>query len=535
MLAVRPPETHSLTTADGVRLDADVYRPEAPGEYPVLLMRQPYGRRIASTVVYAHPSWYASHGYVVVIQDVRGRGTSEGTFQLFASETEDGAASVAWAAQLPGSSGQVGMYGFSYQGMTQLYAAAARPAALRTLCPAMCVRDPYSEWAYHNGALCLENTLSWAIQLSAESARLARDPERFRALQRLAQAPPYGDPQPLGTLDPESFWHQWLAHPTRDPYWHSLTPDLSQVDLPMLHIGGWWDPYWRGTLSLYQERCHHSTAPQHLWVGPWPHLPWGRHLHQLDFGAAAVSPIDQVQIRWFDQVLKGIDTGLWQEDAVHLYVVGEGQGKGHWRSFPTWPQPPSQRWFLQGQGLAAIQGGSLSPLPSEVGIPDVVVHDPWRPVPSRAFGWDRAAIDGRSDVLTYTTDPLEQDVELWGSPVLRLWIVCDHPSWDLSATLSYVLPAGAVFALSQDYGRWSHPPNAAAHPITLTLSAIGARIGAGSSLRLSLSASQFPAYPVNDGQGSPLPEWIDLPVITIQVCRGELDLPWSPVVSDRDP
>ncbi|NEO67044.1 MAG: CocE/NonD family hydrolase, partial [Moorea sp. SIO4G2] len=108
-----------MVTRDGVRLDADIYRPDSAGEFPILLMRQPYGRAIASTVVYAHPTWYAAQGYIVVIQDVRGRGTSEGKFDLFAHEVEDGFDSVNWAASLPGSTGDVGMYGFSYQGMTQ--------------------------------------------------------------------------------------------------------------------------------------------------------------------------------------------------------------------------------------------------------------------------------------------------------------------------------------------------------------------------------------------------------------------------------
>ena len=115
-LPVAGPRSVALTLADGTRLDADIWAPDAPGRFPVLAMRQPYGRRIASTVCYAHPRWYAAQGYVVVIQDVRGRGSSEGEFDPFVHEAADGADSVAWAAALPGTSGAVGMYGFSYQG-----------------------------------------------------------------------------------------------------------------------------------------------------------------------------------------------------------------------------------------------------------------------------------------------------------------------------------------------------------------------------------------------------------------------------------
>ncbi|HSM82762.1 MAG TPA: CocE/NonD family hydrolase, partial [Nodosilinea sp.] len=134
-----------------IDLVADVYYPVGAGPFPVLLMRQPYGRAIASTVVYAHPRWYASHGYIVVIQDVRGRGSSGGEFDLFRHEAADGLATVQWAAQLPQSSGAVGMYGFSYQGMTQLYAAAQQPPALKALAPAMVGYDLYADWAYENG------------------------------------------------------------------------------------------------------------------------------------------------------------------------------------------------------------------------------------------------------------------------------------------------------------------------------------------------------------------------------------------------
>ena len=112
MLGIKK-ETVSLTTRDGIRLDADLYRPETTEKLPILLMRQPYGRAIASTVVYAHPRWYASKGYIVVIQDVRGRGSSEGGFQLFANEIADGIETINWLSELPDSTGEIGMYGFS--------------------------------------------------------------------------------------------------------------------------------------------------------------------------------------------------------------------------------------------------------------------------------------------------------------------------------------------------------------------------------------------------------------------------------------
>ncbi|WP_144865413.1 CocE/NonD family hydrolase, partial [Hyella patelloides] len=174
MLKIRQ-ETASMITRDGVRLDAAIYRPDTQEELPILLMRQPYGKAIASTVVYAHPMWYAAQGYLVVIQDVRGRGTSEGEFKLFETEITDGIDTIDWVSQLPGSTGDIGMYGFSYQGMTQLYAAMGKSSRLKAISPAMVGYDLYSDWAYENGAFCLQANLGWAIQLAAETARLNGD------------------------------------------------------------------------------------------------------------------------------------------------------------------------------------------------------------------------------------------------------------------------------------------------------------------------------------------------------------------------
>jgi len=510
---VLPPETVSLVTSDGIRLDADLYRPATPGDYPVLLMRQPYGRKIASTVVYAHPRWYASHGYIVVIQDVRGRGTSEGEFHLFAHEAQDGLETVNWCAQLPGSTGQVGMYGFSYQGMTQLYAASRQPEALQTLCPAMCGRDPYSQWAYHNGAFCLENNLTWGIQLSAETARRQGDRERYQQFRSLAKSPPFENPSLFLGLDPQSFLHDWLAHPTWDPYWQALQPDLTGVDLPMLHTGGWWDPYIRGTLDLFQWAQQHCEAPQQLWIGPWAHLPWGRRVGQMDYGPAAVSQMDRIQIQWFDHILKGHP---WpHRDPVHLFVLGSLT----WRDFPAWGHTDSLSFYLNSDGLASVCGGELTAQP-QADAADCWVHDPWRPVPSHPPATDRSALDCRSDVLVYESEPLSAPLTLLGSPVLTLWIAADQPSFDLSATLSIRDPQGQVLPLTHAYSRYHQP----SPPLTLVCHPSAATLEPGSRLRLSLSASAFPAYSVNDGQGSALPDVMELPIVTL-TCRSGISCP----------
>src|SRR3974390_619562 len=150
--------------SDGVSLVSDPYYSSDGLPQPTLLLRQPYGRDIASTVVYAHPVWFARHGYNVVIQDVRGRGESEGTFYPFRHEALDGVETIAWLRTRPECNGKVGMYGFSYQGATQLLAAAQQPEGLVCIAPGMTACDLYNGWFYHHGALRLAASLGWGLQ-----------------------------------------------------------------------------------------------------------------------------------------------------------------------------------------------------------------------------------------------------------------------------------------------------------------------------------------------------------------------------------
>ncbi|HEY9670612.1 MAG TPA: CocE/NonD family hydrolase [Waterburya sp.] len=511
-------ETASMLTRDAVRLDADIYRPDAEGKFPVLLMRQPYGRAIASTVVYAHPTWYAANGYIVVIQDVRGRGTSQGEFKLFLHETQDGEDTVNWAAALPGSTGQVGMYGFSYQGMTQLYAAVAKPPALKTICPAMIGYDLYTDWVYEGGAFCLQANLGWAVQLAAETARRQGDTTAYDTLYAAAQNLPLYSSVPyfnqcLRKFAPNAFYHEWLEHSKPDDYWETISPKhhLQDVDLPMFHIGGWFDIYMRGTLHCYKDFAARSRYRQQLLVGPWAHLPWSRKVGAVNFGAEAASPVDQWQVRWFDQHLKGIDTGLLDEPPIHLFEMGSN----HWRNLHHWPEDNHKSYFLSSTGLASIRDDSgtlnsedLESIQTQNSF-DVLVHDPWRPVPalgghavSPAGSFERSHIDARSDVLTYTSTPLAEDLHVVGEGVVEVWCSADQPSHDLCAILSEVHADGRVYNFTQGYLHCLEERHGV--PKQIQLQPTCWKIAQGNALRLSVSAACFPAYPMNPGTGSPV-------------------------------
>lgn len=535
----------SMQTRDGVRLDADVYLPTliAPGQtFPVLLMRQPYGRSIASTVVYAHPSWYAAQGYIVVIQDVRGRGTSEGVFSLFESETEDGYDAVMWAANLPHSNGLVGMYGFSYQGMTQLYAAAHRPEPLRTICPAMLAYDLREDWAYEHDVFCLQSNLGWAIQLAAETARLVGNNQHFQLLKTAANSLPLNGeipayPEILKSLAPDSFYHDWISRSADDVYWKKLSPRYfidAILDLPMLHIGGWFDPYLRGTLRLYDAMCH-GTAPQHLIIGPWAHLPWGRQAGIVDFGSAAVSDCDRAQVRWFDYWLKG--EGLLDSSSVWFEM-----GTNSWVKADQWKEGIDQQtWQLNTNGLTSMRGGVLelvdvvdtdrSSNSTSNSTADTIVHDPWRPVPS--FGghagspagpMDRSRIDDRTDVLCYTSPVLIEPLLIQGNPTIEIEFLSDAKSIDLHVVLSQVNSMGQVLPIAQGVCQVCPQEDTTA---TVSMQATSTVVGVNSALRLSLSLACFPAFPVNSGTGvlAADAKMIDAQVVTLFLQGGVLKLP----------
>lgn len=571
MLSVQTRQTHSMRTRDGIRLDADVYIPMGKGPFPVLLMRQPYGRAIASTIVYAHPRWYAAHGYIVIIQDVRGRGTSEGDFNLFAYEVGDGADTIEWASQFPGSDGQIGMYGFSYQGMTQLYAAQTKISALKTIVPAMTGYHLYEDWAYENGALCLQLGLTWAIQLAAETARLQGKHADYQRLLTAARNLPLEEAMPARPTVLEgvqSFLHDWISHPHQDSYWEALTPELSSVDLPSLHIGGWMDPYLRGDIRLYQELSAKPQHPHHLWIGPWGHIPWGRKVGAMDFGAAAMNPVDNLQIQWFNAILKGqsietaeqtngVQPSLSASQPVCLFEMG----RNRWRQLPNWQNASMHPYVLQSDGLSNIREDSGTLVDSsvlelcdqsihnktnshitanngDIAYQDSIVHDPWNPAPALgghsaipAGVFERTAIDHRGDVLTYTTTPLTTEMRVAGVAKVVAKMTSSASSFDISAVLSRVTKGG-TYNLTQGYQHIREVKPNQPTPITLPLHPTCFNIAPGEALRLSLSLACFPAYPINPGTGAQpaLASLIEAQIITVEITIGgqhgaELRLP----------
>jgi len=284
--------------ADGTALNADVYAPAAPGRYPTLLMRLPYGTEIASSVVLRHPSWYATQGFCVVVQDVRGTGRSAGTFYPLRDERCDTMAAIEWAASQPRSNGRVGMYGFSYQAAVQLQAAAHAGDALACIAPCMASTDFYNGWHYEGGVPLYGSTTGWALQLAGIAALHDGRDEEAAILRRavasidalFTSVPPLPD-----ALAGSPFARDWFQHETDGVYWDALRIEPAP-GLPAFWSGGWYDTFLNGTLNGHRAAGLPHAAPQSLLIGPWLHLPWTRTVGQHDFGPEAWSPLDTLQV-----------------------------------------------------------------------------------------------------------------------------------------------------------------------------------------------------------------------------------------------
>ncbi|AUC60378.1 Peptidase S15 [Cyanobacterium sp. HL-69] len=499
-------EVATTKTRDGITLVADIYRPKTEEKLPILLMRQPYGREIASTVVYAHSKWYASQGYIVVIQDVRGRGDSGGEFHLFESEIDDGEDTLNWLSTLEGSTGKVGMYGFSYQGMTQIYGAISKHPALKTICPAMIASDLYGDWAYENGAFCYELNLAWAIQLGAQTARLKEDFSAYNLLFSASRnLPVWGIPsgveEALRKYAP--FYYLWLNTPPDDDYWRKLSPQsyLDRIDLPMLHIGGWFDGYLRGTWNFYRQMRAKSAFQQSLIIGPWCHIPWGNTKGDRTYSVTANNNINEAQISWFDYYLKGVKNNKIPKKNINLFLMGQNK----WIKKKTLDKEKYTKFYLNSTGLANVRDDNGKLLSKNKKISeDILVTDFWRPTPSlgghnsvNAGSFERGELEQRTDIITYTSDFLTEKLTIIGDISLQLKVACNHSTFDISAVLSQVYPDGRVYNFSQ--GHITVQEHQGNKPIIFNLQPSAIALKKNTALRLSISGSAFPAYALNKG------------------------------------
>ena len=256
-----------MKARDGVTLYADIYRPTLPGKFPVILMRTPYDKSVNWAVSPAHKM--VQRGYVVIIQDVRGRYTSEGEWYPFRHEQADGFDSVEWAATLPYSDGKVGMMGASYVGATQMLAAIAQPPHLAAIAPNVTASNYHDGWTYQSGAFEQWFDQNWTSQLAQNTLQrlIAQNTNALVGTPTLPLADypifNFGQLPADGKLTAAiaPYYHDWLAHPDYDDYWKqwSIEENFSKIAVPMLQVGGWYDIFNGGTLRNYMGAKAHGS------------------------------------------------------------------------------------------------------------------------------------------------------------------------------------------------------------------------------------------------------------------------------------
>jgi uncharacterized protein len=525
-----------MKTRDGVTLYSDIYRPKAEGKFPVILMRTPYDKSVSGTAASAYQ--IATHGYVVIIQDVRGRYTSEGDWYPFRHESSDGYDTIEWAAALPSSNGKVGMMGGSYVGATQMLAAIAHPPHLAGICPVVTASNYHDNWTYQGGAFEQWFDQSWTTQLATNTLwrLIAKNTNALLGALTLplTHYPAFNNAAlPAGadaTAQLAPYYLDWLAHPDDDAYWKqwSIEEHFSDIQVPALHIGGWYDIFLAGTLRNYMGiKAHGGTEEarkgQRLLVQIGGHAGFGRRIGDVEFGDESLKfPSTDVVIAWYDYLFKGVQNEF-ATVPVHLFVMGEN--KYHQES--DWPPPEGKltRYYLHSGGSAnSLHGdGGLSAMPPKRETPDKFTYDPANPVPTIGGSLccdaahyepgprDQRPAENRNDVLVYSTKPLAEDMEISGPVTLELWASSSAVDTDFTAKLVDVSPGGFAMDLtdgilrmryrdSQEHPQLMNPDQV--YKISLDLWATANVFKKGHILRLEVSSSNFPRFDRNLNTGA---------------------------------
>jgi len=523
-----------IAMRDGVTLRCNVFRPAGGGKVPALIQRQPYNKNAAQCYVYAHPAWYARHGYATIVQDTRGRYASEGTFYPLRLDAEDGYDTIEWAAKQGWCNGKIASFGFSIPGINQLLAASEKPPHLVTAMPGFYPAGMYEGFTHVGGAFGLAAVMDWGMLLAPEEARRANRADLLPAIRAAAGCVGRWNPTlslreiPF-LLDPPlmPFIRDYCNHPMYDSYWQEFALDrrIPNIDVPCLHITGWWDSFIDQTIESYERFVELGRADHRLLVGPWYHIPWTQQVGCIDYGEDAKNVVDEVQLAWLDAQLKGKKKALEAIPPVRLFITGENR----WRDFPRWPLPGtrSENLYLHSEGRAnSLSGnGTLSfEAPSDE-PPDFYVYGPDNPVQS-AGGHsccmpqntpmgpaDQKGVELRNDVLVYTSEPMDKPLFLAGKVIAHLHAATTAADTDWVVKLCDVSPEGQSTNLQEGVIRARYregvtvekpiePNKALAYRVAVGV--VCHVIKRGHRIRVQVTSSNFPAWERNPNTGGPI-------------------------------
>ncbi|GAA3003123.1 CocE/NonD family hydrolase [Streptosporangium longisporum] len=478
---------------DGTILRGDVHRPASGGPFPTLLVRSPYGEG-SFRAVPKIPALEA--GFAVVFQHCRGRGSSDGVFRPWLDEGTDGYDTIEWITAQPWSNGEVMAYGMSYLAGCALQAAALRPPGLKAVVATMTPHDFHDGLKYHGGAFALGSALYWgSMQAMLTLTHAAQAGEDVRAgfaeLRPVIGAPARAARTlPLRDIPGIPWWEEWISHPERDDYWRELAGTMrhEDIEVPVMHTAGWFDVFLAGTLE------NHRRLGGPLVVGPWSH---GASTGALDFGFAASAPAARVEARQLD-FLRGADRG----PAVRIFVMGDDV----WRDEEAWPlaRAVGTRYHLH------PDGGLSTDVPAG-DTPMTFVFDPRDPVPTvggpvlfadagNVGPQDQREVELRPDVLCFTTDVLDADIEVTGPLSVTLRAATSAVSTDWTAKLVDVHPDGRAMSVIDGILRARTEPGRPAE-FVIDLVATSQVFKAGHRIRVEISSSNFPRFDRNPGTG----------------------------------
>ena len=518
---------------DGVTLRADIYRPRAEGKFPVLLERTPYDK--------THERDFgmksAARGYMVVVQDTRGRYASEGEWYTFKNEANDGYDTVEWAAALPYADGKVGMFGGSYVGATQFWAAIAHPPHLAGIAPDVTASNYHDGWTYQGGAFEQWFNQSWASGLTEDTLRRGSSrvttPFEWRNVLPLADFPLRAVPE-MKTLAP--YYADWLAHPSYDDYWKALSIEAhyGQIQVPVFSLAAWYDIFLGGSLRNYEllkskGGSEGARKGQRLLVylgghaGGWDQ----RKIGDVDFGDKAPFDGDALMLDWYDMLLKGAHNAFADGKPVRIFVMGRNE----WRDEDDWPPARARvkKYFLHSGGNANSAAGD-GVLSTDAPAADVAAaqakdtfeYDPANPVPTiggplccrsdllKPGPVDQTAAEQRKDVLVYSTAALAKDLEVTGPVTAELWVSSSAVDTDVTAKLVDVAPNGFAQNLTEGILRLRYRDSkekpeplkpGAVYKVKIDLWATSNVFLAGHKVRLEISSSNFPRFDRNLNTG----------------------------------
>lgn len=519
---------------DGVKLSTRVSRPMVPGKLPAILIRTPYGKGSELPKGY---HIFLERGYVVVMQDVRGRYESEGTFRTLEQEGPDGSDTINWIARQPWSNGNVGMIGGSYIGMVQWKAALTGNPHLKAIFPVVSGYDEYRDRYYSTGgAMKIGHRLLWFA-------------ENLRAPGFIP--PPFSDYTrhlPLRTADKAATGRKLdgfqaaLNHPSFDAFWraNSTREKLGRIHVPVFSVGGWYDNYVEGDLEAF-SMLNQQSPVNHIIVGPWPH-DMSQKFAGSDFGAESGAPIRRYQLEWFDHWLKSPQPSPeFPVPPARIFVMGAN----HWRDEHEWPLARTRYtpFYLAGRGNAnsAKGDGQLAAEPHRADAKDDFTFDPKKPVPTvggavccdpKIFPWgplDQRNVEARNDVLVFTSAAVKSEMEVTGPIRVLLYVSSTAIDTDFTAKLVDVFPDGYARNLTDGILRMRYRQSieqpllakpGTIYPIVIDAGVTSNVFKSGHRIRLEVSSSNFPRFDRNPNTGRAIAEETDLRAAAQTVYHG---------------